>query len=68
MRMAKSAPIGVLDGPDIILLTDLMLEWSQLNDIPVSELLNHRDILVARFQSGERCPSVLFDKLKIGPS
>lgn len=67
MRLAMTAAKPTLEGADIIHVTDLMLEWCQLNDISLKELLSHRDIIVARFQTGVRSPAALFDDLKIKP-
>jgi hypothetical protein len=64
MRTAKSETITVLEGADIIFVTDLMLEWCQLNNGSLDELLAHRSTILARYQRGERCPDVLFEGLQ----
>ena len=53
----------LLNAADILKITDMMLEWSQINDIPLERLTSNRQLILSRFRAGERLAVKLFGDL-----
>lgn len=60
MKSPVNAP---LDAEAVLDLADITLEWCNLQNKSVNDLLVHRRLIASRYRSGQRRPAMLFAKL-----